>query len=401
MKVSYIKGNKEYGIKYDWNHIKKRMKKLGIPDDVFNPASCPLEYCKYFVDVSERNIGKTTNWLLLGMIMNDDYGTVIQYVRQRDENITPKYTKDLFNTILEFDYVSKVTNGKYSSVFYKSRRWYYCNTDENGKPIDIAPEHFMFMCSVEKREDLKSGYNAPTGDLIIFDEFINKYYYPNEFCEFADLTKTIIRGRRSPIIAMLANTINPHSPYYNELMIYDEIQSVRTGESKLITTPKGTKIHYCKIGATIEKRKKNNIINQLFYGFSNPLLASITGDDEYAIKSYQHIPELDEEKKETVETISRLIYIYYNNKYVRLDVVSHSTLGICIYIHWATRTYDDSVILTAEYRYDNRYLYRYGTGNLERFLKRMIAENRIYYATNDVGCFVENYFNYVKMLKTY
>lgn len=398
MNVKYYRNNPEYGIKYDWNHIRKKMKALGIPADVYNPIKAPLEYCKYFIGNSERNIGKTTNWLLLGMVMNQDYGTIIQYVRQKEDNIAPKSTKDLFRTILQYHYIEKVTDGKYSGIFYKSRRYYFCNYDSSGKPVDIAPEHFMFMCCVEKGEDLKSSYNCPTGDLIIFDEFINRFYYPNEFVRFEDLTKTIIRGRWSPIIVMLANTINPHSPYYNELMIYDDIQLMHIGESKIITTPKGTKIHVELIGAAAEKKKKNDIINRLFYGFSNPLLGSITGDN-WAISSYQHIPELEE--NESIETISRQLYVFYNNKYVRMDIVLHSTLGQCLYCHWASETHKDSIILTAEYRTDARYMYRYGTGLVEKYLKKMLAENRVYYSSNDVGCFLDAYFNYIKMLKVY
>ena len=331
------------------------------------------------------------------MILNMLYGTIIQYIRQTEHMIMPKALKNLFSVIIEFGYIEKITGGKYNSVVYKSRRFYYCLVDDSGKIIEQATEHFMFCACIEKAEDLKSSYNAPLGDLIILDEFIGKYYYPNEFVRFCDLVKTIIRGRRSPIIVMLANTINPHSMYYNELEIYDDIQQMQIGDKRLITTERGTKIYIEIIGATIEKKRKNSIINALFFGFKNPMLGSITGEN-WAIKCYPHIPELPDEdnpEKEYITTISRQMYIYYNNKYVRMDLVEHYELGVCLYLHWATRTYQDSIILTAVERQDPRYRYKLGAGKLEKYIRRLFAENRVYYASNDVGSFVESYLGYI------
>lgn len=398
--IKYILDNPDYGIEYDFKFIRKEYKKLKCPPEVYNPCTAPLEQAKYFVETSERNIGKTTNWLLFGMIMNKFYGTIIQYVRQTENMIMPKSLSDLFKTILEYHYIEKITDGQYNTVVLKSRRYYYALADENGKIIERAVDHFMFCCCVEKATDLKSSYNAPRGDLIIYDEFIGKYYYPNEFVQFEDLTKTIIRGRRSPFIVMLANTINPHSAYYNELEIYDDIQAMKIGDHRLITTFKGTRIYVEIIGATPEKKKLNDVINKLFYGFRNPMLGSITGEN-WAIKNYQHLPEVPEDTNEDekhIEVISRQLYIFYNNKYVRLDILQHYDLGVIIYVQWASRTYEDSIIFTAEERHDRRYMYKMGHGKLERFIKRMLSQNRFYYATNDTGSFVESYLTYISKL---
>ena len=387
--IKYIQGVEDYGILYDWRFLRKEYKKLNCPPEVFNPCDEPLETAKYFVDVSERNIGKTTNWILLGLLMNKFYGTNIQYVRQSEEEIMPKSIRDLFKTILKYKYIEKITEGQYNSVVYKSRRFYYALTDDSGQIIDQAAEHFMFCCCVEKAQDLKSSYNAPLGDLIIFDEFIRKYYYTNEFIQFEDLVKTILRGRRSPIIAMCANSINPHTPYYNELEIYDTMCSLKIGEKKLVKTDKGTVIHCHMVGTTVEKKRKNSIINQLFFGFKNPLLGAITGEN-IAIDSYPHIPE-PEEGEADPEYITRRLYLLHSSKLVRFDVVRHEKLGICLYAHWASRTYNDSIIMTVEARYDKRYQSRLGRPKLEKFMKRCFREDRIYYATNDIGSFVENY----------
>ena len=395
----YILNNPDYGIDYDWKALRKMYKKLECPPDVYDPTNCPLETCKYFVANSERNVGKTTNWLLLGMLMHEKYGTVIQYVRQTENMIVPKALKNLFDTIRIYNYVAKVTDGRWNSIMYRARRFYYCWVDEDtGEITEKDNDHFMFCCSIDKAEDLKSSYNAPLGDLIIWDECIGKYYYPNEFVRFCDLVKTIIRGRRSPIIVLLANTIQPHSPLYSELEIYDEVQLLHAGDHKIIETAKGTKIYLEWIGVTGEKKQKNTVINKLFFGFKNTLLGSITGDD-WAIKCYPHIPEFPKDDDEAfADIISRKLYIFFNNKYVRLDVVRHYQLGLCMYAHWATKTYQDSIIFTTVERTDNRYQYKLGTGNLSKFINDCFTQNRVYYSTNDIGSYIEAYLSTIKKL---
>lgn len=393
MSVKYINNKQELGIDYDWNLIKKEFNKLNIPSWVYNPTDVPLTKHKYFINMSERSAGKTTNWLLLGMVMYKLYGTVIQYVRQRADMIAPK-NMDIFNTILQYKYIEKLTDGEYNCIHYSSRRYYLCHIDEHGNIDKIAQSYFMYCCSIDKGQDLKSSYNAPLGDIIIYDEFISKYYYPNEFVDFCDLVKTIIRDRQSPIIVMLANTIDRHSQYFNELEIYDDVQELRQGESKSIITDRGTHIYIELLGIKQERKNKLSIVNKLFFGFKNPQLSSITGED-WAIKNYQHIP--NDEKQ--IHTISRNIYIYHNSKLIRLDIVTHEELGVCMYVHWATRTYDDSIILTCCDRTDNRYIFKFGTGSLNQFINKMLKEKRIYFATNDVGSFFDNYVKYCSKLQ--
>lgn len=385
--MTYINNNQDLGLLYDWNLIKKTFKKLKIPNDVYNPCKIDLSAYKYFINLSDRSAGKTTNWLLLGMVMNELYGTEIQYIRQRSDNITPKNTKDIFSTILSYDYVRKLTNNRWNSITYKARRWYYCNVDEDGVVKERCEKHFMFMCSVDKGEDLKSSYNAPLGDFIIFDEFISTYYYENEFIWFCDLVKTIIRERQSPIIIMLANTIDKHSQYFNELEIYEQIQTLGQGENVSVTTRQGTRIYIEILGKTQEKEKKRSIINQLFFGFKNPQLASITGAD-WSIKNYPHIP------KDEVQWLVNNLYIFHNDRYIRLDVVNNVRLGTCIYCHWATKVYEDSIILTVQDQLDPRFRYKFGYGKLKNLLGTLITNGRIFYASNDVGSFFDNYVKY-------
>lgn len=388
----YIENKIENGVEYDFKEINKEFRKLKIPGDVYNPIYCPFEKAKWFVELSERSTGKTTNFLLYGMTMNKMYGTTIQYIRQKEMMIAPKNSKDIFKTILQYDYVEKITDGKYNSITYNSRRWYYCKTDENGDIVETANEHFMFMLSIDNAEQYKSSYNAPLGDFIIFDEFIGKFYQTNEFVNFNDLVKTIIRDRQSPIIIMLANTIDKNSIYFNELEIYDKIQLMHQGENEIITSDKGTKIYVEILESSQKKNKKRNKVNELFFGWKNPLINSITGDD-WSLSNYPHIPKNLNQKLFHVKH-----YIEFNNKLVRIDLVKDDTLGIYCCLHYATKLYDDSIIYTINDIKDSRYRFKFGFTDFDKKIWQLYVRNKFYYATNDIGTFIETYVKQAKQL---
>ena len=384
MKKEYIDGKETNGLKYDFTLIRKEYKKLKIPQEFYNPIKCPFEKCKWFVNLSDRSTGKTTNWILLGMIMNKLYGTTIQYIRQTNDMITPRNSKNLFDTILSYGYVEKITDGEYNTIVYKARRWYYATSDENGNIITQSNKHFMCMLSIDNAENYKSSYNAPYGDIIIFDEFIGKYYYRNEFVRFNDLLKTIIRDRQSPIIVMLANTIEKNSQYFNELEIYNTVQNMHPGDNEIITSDRGTTIYVELLESGIKKQKSRSIVNKLFFGWKNPLISSITGDD-WAIDNYPHTPT------EPCKVVLKKYYLYFNNNLLALDILHNAKIGLFVSVHYASRTYDDSIIFTIDDITERNKRYRFGYTKSDKKLWELYKRNKFFYASNDLGSLLENY----------
>lgn len=386
--MKYIDDDIQNGILIDWKTVLKEYNKLGIPKDVYTPINLPFNDAKYFVECSERSIGKTTNWILLGMILNKLYGITIEYIRQTIDMIMPRNLK-LFKTIIEYNYIEKITDGKYNNVKYFSRKFYYINTVTG----DESTEEFMNCLSIDNNMDYKSSYNAPRGDLIIFDEFISKYYRVNEFIDFEDLIKTIIRERKSPIIVMLSNTIDKHNIYFKELEIYDYIQQMRGGEKKLVTTEMGTRININLI-TNVRNSKKKSLHNKLFFGFKNELLNSIRGG-EWATDSYPHIP-----KNKNVDIILKNYYINFNDKLINIELVNEENLGLCCFLHLATNTYSDSIIFTHKKEINainERYLFGYSKTDI--LIWKLYSKNKFYYSDNMVGEIVNSYIKLCKQLK--
>lgn len=390
----FINNDKKLGLKYDFNLVKKEFKKLKIPKDVYDPSKLPLEVAKWYISMSPRGVGKTTNILLLGMIMNKLYGTEIQYIRFHESMIMNKNIKDIFEVIIQFKYIEKLTNGKYDNVIYKARRWYYCKYQEDGT-CDIAENHFMMCLSVDKNETYKSTYNAPKGDFILVDEFIEKYYLDSYFIDMVDLFKTIGRDRLSPIIFLSANTIDKFHPFFHELQISDYVEIMEMGDKKLVTTELGTNLYVEIINKFTLDKKSNDIkseVNRLYYGFSNPKMSSITGNESWNVQVYPHPPK-------EFEIHRRNFYISYLDKLINLEICSSGRV-MFLNCHLATKTYNDSIIFTNKKDvFDNRQFYGFGNGKFHRIIWTLIDQHKVTYQTNDVGAIVTNYINSIKMNK--
>lgn len=390
MKREYIDNDINNGIKYDFKKIFKRYKELNVPKE-FNIIPYYNMSARWNVFMSERSNGKTTNVLLLGMIMNDEYGTTIEYIRMRESMIAPKNSKNIFDTIIQHDYISKITKGTWNSVTYNSKRWYYCNRDENGEIIEKCNTHFMAMLSIDKQEDYKSSYNAPYGDWIVLDEFIGTYTPLNAFIEFNQLVKTIIRERQSAYITLLANTINTEHIFFEELEIMEQTRLLERGEKQLLQSERGTYVNVVIFNSLISEKKERNIVNKLYFGWRNPLMSGITGSDTWSISNYQHEPNLTD-----INVIASNIYIYHNNILIRLELRKSSEIPIYVHCYRANRIKDDSIIFTLGDIIDNRYVYGLGHNKLHKMIWNLYKRNLFFYRTNMVGNLVNDFYTNVK-----
>lgn len=384
MNLEYINGNKLDGINYDFNFLRNEYKKLKCPKDVYNPCHIPFENCKWNIVLSERARGKTTNLLLFGMLIWWHYGTGICYVRSSEQMIMPKASKDLFSNIISWGYVQKISKNKYNTIVYKSRRWYFAHVNEEGE-IDLqSPDAFCIMLSIDKNEQYKSVLETKS-DFIIFDEFIERYYYPNQFILFCDLCKTILRERKSGLLLLSANTLDINTPWFNELEIREEVEKLGQGENDIITTPKGTKVFVEILGKKEPKaNRKQQIFNSLYYGFSNPKLASITGSDTWAMYNYPHTPT-------DFKILQKNHYLLYNDKLINLEICESEEGTVFVNCHLATKTYDDSVIYSLDFSTDLNHRYRFGVTMVDKFIWKKYEQNLFTYSDNSVGSLVEKY----------
>ena len=395
--IKYIENKPDIGKVIDWKYIQRKLMELVSPyvGDAYVPYP-PMDQANWFVINSERSVGKTTNILLMGMILFESYGITTEYLRIKKDQVRPINFAQLFATIENptFDYVGKVTGGKYHGIYYNRKAFYFANFD-CGKVIkeEICPDPFCHIECTDNVDNIKSLYNNPNASFVIVDEFINAsgINKENDFLNLCQILSTYRRNRLDMKIFMLANTINPYNQFYKELCISDEIRSLKLGDEKIVETPLGTHV-WIKLVKFDEKVTEKRRVNNLFYfGFLNPKLASINGGAEWAIKNYPHLPRLDEE--ETRICLMSDVYLRYYNKMLCLEIWNSDKIGRFLYVREQTR---EPLHPLRFYTQEPcmHYLDRYGLGtgdNLDKLIRSLYDTRRVFYSYNDIGNLFENY----------
>lgn len=399
MEIKYINNDRELGIEYDWRAIKKVYESLGVPEEYDLIPWKALSQDKYIMELSERSIGKTTCWLLLGCCMNKLYKTTIQYIRASENMLAPSHAEKLVEVLRSYkegEYIRKLTDGKYNSISYHWKQFYYSNIDENGKLIERSEEPLIQCLSIDKCGDYKSSYNTylSRGDFVVFDEFIGTYYRPLEAINFFDLLKTIFRNRISGVVIMLANTINLNSQYFEEFEISRAVKQLHKGDKREIVTERGTRI-YIEILDVKRTSSKRSLMNELFFGFKNPRLSAITGGEVWAFDSVPHIPPKSEQIGR--RCILYNVYAEIGLELLKIELVEDDKLGAHLEIHRASKIYDDSIVLTLGELKDRRYVYGFGTGRLNTILAKYINERKVLYSSNEVGSIFKDYIHRYKI----
>lgn len=396
--LTYYDNKEEHGPVIDWGLVFQEYRKLKVPAGLYDPTRTPVDKAHLCDIISIRSRGKTTAWLLIGLIVWQIYGCTTAYIRQIEDMTAPVNSGELLNILITYErgrYIRQITNEEYNSIIIHDRRAYLVLIDDNGQIVKKCEQAWLNLLSIDRSEIYKSSLNLPLCALIMFDEFISRYYANNEFVAFNQLLSTIIRKRRTPIVVMLANNIDVHNQYFREQEISRDVMKMKIGESKIIYSSKGTPV-YVEIDKPPKASKHVSIVNRLFFGFSNPKLASITGESENAweFDIYPHITHEDDEK-----FIARNLYLDVNDEFLNVEIVAQPTLGLVAFVHPSTRSYRDSIILTTGPITDPRHQFGQGFAPAAVALWMLYKKNKVYFADNETGSMFDQYVNMCKIAK--
>lgn len=389
--IKYIDNNKELGIDIDFDFIEKEFKKLKIPDNVYK-CDFPWNESKIFIAMSKRGTGKTTNMLLKIMICYQHYGSRGEWIRQTYDMIKMTNISEMFNTIRQYDYVSKITKKKYNDVIYKNRSMYFCKYDGDKKPSEIDTDPFLRFNSIDEERNIRSSYNSPTSTFIVFDE----YQAPaprltNEFVDFFNIVSTIRRKRENVRLVFLGNTTSPYCHIYHEMDISKVILKMNPNDKVLYTNKKGCKIYIEWVEPNSKNKKhteKEKILDNQYFGFDG--LNSIVGGG-WDIANYPHITKTIDKEKEEIE----IYYLHTQIFNLVLKLCWHNDIGYFCFCRPITEyNMREGIYTFTDEDIDNPFKIK-GIGkhfSKARKLWNLIDDDRFLYATNDIGELVYNYY---------
>lgn len=390
---------------YDVSKVKKEIKKLDIPSKFFRINIDQFFDHDYYMMISIReNAGKTTQCLILGMVLYKLYGITTEYLRCDTNQIRQKGIENLYNTIRSLGYIDKIFGKEWNDVLYKvrSRKFYLCHKDEDGMIDNICDDPICCVHSNEESEDLKSAYNNPNGNYIFFDEMLDsKRATMNQWIELMTNISTIGRpetrtddktGKPLAHCIMAMNNTNVYSHWFDDFCISEEVANLRFGHYFEMKTRMGTSMIVYMLDQSNELKEKVAKGKIHFFGFDTKKSAQFNGITEWSGKTYKH---LDFSIRELRPIYNRL-FVRWRNRLIQMEL--YKGKNYFVFCHFASAPlYDDNIILCLD-PVNNGEVYGYGRFERNQQIRKVIntfidlkEENRFYYASNFVGEVLEDF----------
>ena len=340
---------------------------------------------QYNIIFGERSNGKT--YAILDHILEDfcKHGNQGALVRRWKEDFRGKRGQQMFDALVTDGRVSQLTNGKYTTVYSYSGKWYLANPDARTGKMVSAPEPFCFGFALSDVEHDKST-SYPKVKTIFFDEFLTRQYYlPDEFVTFMNVVSTIVRQRSDVRIFMAGNTVNQYCPYFTEMglthikeMDKGAIEVYKYGESKLRVA-----VEYAD---SISKKGKPS---DIYFAFDNPKLTMITGGS-WEMAMYPHLPY-----KYLPQNVLFTYFMKFNDELLQCEII-HIKNSLFTYIHRKTtpiQNEDKDIIYSLEYdpRPNHIRNMRHCSLPFNKKIGQFFADNQVFYQDNEVGEIVRNY----------
>lgn len=340
---------------------------------------------QYYVIWGERSNGKTFAVCEHAIDKYLATGEQMAVIRRLDENFKGKYGSSMFDNFLynqiRGNIIESKTKGKYNSIKYVSRKWYFVKRDEEGTITESDPEPFAFAFALAQEEKYKS-LAFPKITTILNDEFISMSggYLTDEFLYFTSILSTIIRNRDNVKIFLCANAIPSYNPYIIEMgltrfkkMEAGKIDLYHYGNSKLIVAVEHT-------GTALQTKGKKS---DHYFAFDNPALKMITTGD-FAFNLYPHAPF-----KWLPKEIKFIYFIIFDGEIFQCEIIHHGKAWIT-FIHEKTTPIKDpekALIYTTEQRAEGNYsrtILR-PANELQNAVARFFATEKVFYQDNRVG----------------
>lgn len=372
-----------------------KWKETYLPFDLLNMES------HYYLIISERSDGKSFiigGEMILYLYIN--YGFSAMLLRRFELDIRGSNGEQLISNLIGFNEktyrrtkgkynnaVEEISNHKWNTIIYKSRKYYLARKYENedGKElIEIDSNPFMHAWAISQQVHNRGG-GMEKIKIIVFDEYISREgYLENEFIDFQDTLKTIIRRRNDVLVFMCGNAIDRYSIYHSEMNLRGvKNQKAGTIENYIFDT--GLKISVEVVDYVAKEYKISNV----YFSFDNPKLQADLMN-KWEIGNYQHLPE----KYKPNQVIYRY-YIIYDNEKFECEIIETEN-NTFTFIHPKTtdiKINDDTIIF--DLNAPISWHYRKRITNVYDDIGKLIAsyykQEKICYSNNEVGHTIFSY----------
>lgn len=350
---------------------------------MFDPVGPLATLARYLVIFGERSNGKTYGALWCSLLDYFLTGRPFAVVRRYHEDLKRSRAYRLMQPMVADNWITRLSDGEWSGVYYFGGMWYLSRILENGKE-ERSTTPFAYAYEVTSQEHDKSSGDLPFKN-IIFDEFISRQYLPDEFVLFMNTLSTIIRNKDDVRVWMCGNAINPFGcPYWREMglthakkMAPGAIEVYKYGNHDLTvcvhrTEPSGDKAS-----------------SAAYFAFDNPKLSMITGGD-WEIDIYPHIPH-----KIRPADVRLNFFVKFEDQLLHGKLIKRDGCKYIIFHNKTTelQSPDNEIVFSPKadprkrwYQYINR-----PTTPKTARIWELVSAGKVFYADNMVGEVMRNY----------
>lgn len=339
----------------------------------------------YNLIIGERSNGKTYATLVDCLAEYWASGCVKQfaYVRRWKEDVIGKRAEQIFASVITNGEVSRITGGAFSTIMYRSGRFWLSNWNDEKQKHSPAENPFCYCFALSEMEHDKST-SYPNIANIVFDEFITRrFYLPDEFVLFMNVISTVVRDRKIDRIYMLGNTVNKYNPYFENFGINKDLEQGKIQLYQFAETLLA--VEYC------ESNEKSKVNSNRYFAFDNPKLQMIKGG-KWELDIYPHLPpEMSIQYFEVIFSF----YVVFDNQTVQGDVVQKPE-GCFIFFHRKTtpiKDVDSKLVYSLDY--DVNPLHRREilrpVDEIGKKIVRFFAMEKVFYQSNEIGELIRNY----------
>lgn len=347
--------------------------------------------CQYSLIYGERSNGKSYSALKEGVYRYWHGQGKMAIIRRWDDDLKSNRGAQVFdglvhNGIGEND-IEKITGGKWTGVYYRSKKWYFSTLDDDGN-LTVDNEPFAYAFALTTYEHDKST-NYPEIRYILFDEFMasNSGYLPDEFIIFMNVLSTIIRIRTDVTIVMCGNTRSKYNnPYFREMGI--DVKKVKQGEIAVFTygdTGLRVAVEHC---ASMGKSKASNV----YFAFENNPELNMIRTGEWEIPTYPHLPYKYKHKD-----IIFTFFIEHESELVQCEIISvgSDTFVFCHQKTTELHNTDTDLIYSIRFSPKPNYHRKLLTPvyHVHRKIALLFTTGKFFYQDNALGELVNAYIN--------
>lgn len=338
---------------------------------------------QYNIIFGERSNGKTYSVLKYGLEKFCKTGEQTAIIRRWSEDFKGKRGSTMYQALVNNNEIEKLTEGKWTDVYYYSGRWYLCKYNEKEERT-ILEKPFAYSFALGSMEHDKST-SYPEITTILFDEFLTRtMYLPDEFVLFMNVLSTIIRHRKNVKIFMLGNTVNKYCPYFNEMGLR-HIKDMNVGDIDIYTygdSDLKVAVEYCK-------PNKQGKESDTYFAFDNPKLNMITGG-AWEVNIYPHCPI-----KYAPKDIKFTYFIIFDGEILQCEIIMKDNNNFT-FIHRKTSPIKDKekdLIYSTEYSSLPNWKRKINkpVTDIEKKIAMYFAKDKVFYQDNDVGEIIRNY----------